>query len=364
MDPTNTDKTPFIFRFLDSLGVQHTVVPSNHTHTMSEVTDLPAIDTTPTANSTKLVTSGGVAAALATKATPSDISTAIAGKADTTTVNAALSAKADKVSGATNNNFAALDSNGNIKDSGKKTSDFATAGHTHSEIALGEDNFVSATEGEITIGVSASGEGGEVSITPSNIDNLERALQNPDSTPTLNSDKLVTSGGVKTALNGKMDTKTIDSTPTTNSNNLVTSGGVKAAIDEIVIGSGFVSTDTLVIPSGAIVKPMPLYIKVDDPNDPINLDTLISLDGATSAELGMARLCLENAISGSSGEDWESLLVSEGQNPIHTNSHGSTTFAEGEFVILTVYRLDKSTTEHDHDYCYFVTLDGIFGAAN
>ena len=35
--------------------------------------------------------------------------------------------KADKVSGATNNNFAGLDSNGNLKDSGKKASDFATA---------------------------------------------------------------------------------------------------------------------------------------------------------------------------------------------------------------------------------------------
>jgi len=35
--------------------------------------------------------------------------------------------KADKVSGATANNFAGLDSNGNLKDSGSKASDFATA---------------------------------------------------------------------------------------------------------------------------------------------------------------------------------------------------------------------------------------------
>ena len=35
--------------------------------------------------------------------------------------------KADKVSSATNNNFAALNSNGNLKDSGYKASDFATA---------------------------------------------------------------------------------------------------------------------------------------------------------------------------------------------------------------------------------------------
>ena len=35
--------------------------------------------------------------------------------------------KADKVSGATEGNFAGLDSNGNLTDSGKKASDFATA---------------------------------------------------------------------------------------------------------------------------------------------------------------------------------------------------------------------------------------------
>ena len=38
-----------------------------------------------------------------------------------------LSNKADKVTGATNGDFAALDANGNLTDSGKKASDFATA---------------------------------------------------------------------------------------------------------------------------------------------------------------------------------------------------------------------------------------------
>lgn len=38
-----------------------------------------------------------------------------------------VSSKADKVSGATNGNFAGLDSNGNLTDSGKKASDFATS---------------------------------------------------------------------------------------------------------------------------------------------------------------------------------------------------------------------------------------------
>lgn len=42
-------------------------------------------------------------------------------------ITTALGGKADKVSNATNNNFAGLDANGNLKDSGKKAGDFATS---------------------------------------------------------------------------------------------------------------------------------------------------------------------------------------------------------------------------------------------
>ena len=51
-----------------------------------------------------------------------------------------LHGKADKVSGATNNNFAALDANGNLKDSGKKASDFLTQ---HQDIS-GKQNKITA----------------------------------------------------------------------------------------------------------------------------------------------------------------------------------------------------------------------------
>ena len=70
-----------------------------------------------------------------------------------------------------------------------------------------------------------------IDVTWASIKNLERALLTPDTTPTADSDNLVTSGGVAAALASKMDNKTIDSTPTANSTNLVTSGGVKAALD-------------------------------------------------------------------------------------------------------------------------------------
>lgn len=63
--------------------------------------DTLTFDNTPTDNSTNPVTSGGI--------------------------YNSLSNKADKVSNATNGNFAGLDSNGNITDSGSNASDFATA---------------------------------------------------------------------------------------------------------------------------------------------------------------------------------------------------------------------------------------------
>lgn len=46
---------------------------------------------------------------------------------DETALTSGLSAKADKVTSATNGNFAGLDANGNLTDSGSKASDFATA---------------------------------------------------------------------------------------------------------------------------------------------------------------------------------------------------------------------------------------------
>ena len=45
------------------------------------------------------------------------------------------SGKADKVSGATSGNLAGLDENGNLTDSGKKAGDFAAAAHSHSGYA-------------------------------------------------------------------------------------------------------------------------------------------------------------------------------------------------------------------------------------
>ena len=49
------------------------------------------------------------------------------GKANADAITALQNGRANKVSGATNGNFAGIDGNGNLTDSGSKASDFATA---------------------------------------------------------------------------------------------------------------------------------------------------------------------------------------------------------------------------------------------
>lgn len=179
MEPNNPDNNqPLIYRICDAAGVFHLLAPVNHTHTYQDVPGLAGelnelwsglnekanaedvtealaakqdaltFDTTPTANSTNPVTSGGVKAALAEKADKSLIDN---------TVN----------------------------------------GIGRAFIQLGTDD---ETEIHFEIQVAKNGVTDNADITVDNIPNLQRALQTPDSTPTANSDKLVTSGGVKAAI--------------------------------------------------------------------------------------------------------------------------------------------------------------------
>lgn len=54
--------------------------------------------------------------------------------------------KADKVEGATEDNFASLDENGNLQDSGKSPDDFASASHSHSKIIKTKDTITPVME--------------------------------------------------------------------------------------------------------------------------------------------------------------------------------------------------------------------------
>lgn len=64
-----------------------------------------------------------------------------------------ITGKADKVTNATENNFAALDANGNLKDSGHKHSDYLTQ---HQDISGKADKVTNATNGNLA-GLNASG---------------------------------------------------------------------------------------------------------------------------------------------------------------------------------------------------------------
>lgn len=71
--------------------------------------------------------------------------------ATTQAVNQALDGKADKVENAVNGNFAALDANGNLVDSGAKASDFVTGNHTHASLENGNASLDLSQEGVATI---------------------------------------------------------------------------------------------------------------------------------------------------------------------------------------------------------------------
>ena len=74
----------------------------------------------------------------------------------------AMQNKADKVNGGVNNNFAALDSNGNLKDSGKKASDFQDALVSGTNIKTINNESILGT-GNITVISDISGKADKVS---------------------------------------------------------------------------------------------------------------------------------------------------------------------------------------------------------
>lgn len=68
-----------------------------------------------------------------------------------------IGTKADKVSGATSGNFAGLDANGNLTDSGKKAADFAASSHNHAASAINSGTL--SSDRLPTVPVSKGGTG-------------------------------------------------------------------------------------------------------------------------------------------------------------------------------------------------------------
>lgn len=164
--------------------------------------------------------------------------------------------KADKVSGATENNFAAFDANGNIKDSGKNAGSFKTVQSAKanpeasgSDIAF-IDTITQNTNGEITAtrktvrGATTTQTGvvqlaGSVGATVSEENNKaasEKAVRDA-----INALDVTSVGGEGKYIASISETdgkiapvaETADTVPTLNSKKMVTSGGVKAAINAL-----------------------------------------------------------------------------------------------------------------------------------
>lgn len=237
-------------------------------------------------------------------------------------------------------NFASLDSEGNIQDSGKKAADFALLYHDHDTIAYQDSDglgrvYATTSEengGEVHITVKkGNGDYKSAIIRDANINNLIRALADPDSTPTDNSTNLVTSGGVYAALGGKAP---LDH----NHDNVYAPSSHKHIPSDI---------------NGVI----PTFVQYDG--------NAIDLDGIVNDEWGMIKLCIENTDSNDMTLD---VLMSGSSLPIHINAnHETTAVSAGDYAIVTVYKIDKNINtedEHDHDLCYFVCLDGIFDNGN
>lgn len=126
------------------------------------------------------------------------------------------SGKADKVSGGTANNFAALDSSGNLKDSGKKESDFAASDHTHTgkadKVQNATTNNFAALDANGNLkdsgkkaadfaiadaGVPTGGNAGYY-LVKTGSGNYAAAWCNPDTVPMPTSPRLITSDAVAT----------------------------------------------------------------------------------------------------------------------------------------------------------------------
>ena len=140
MTPSNpTNSQPLIYRIADALGVFHLVAPVNHTHAQSEVE--------------------GLTDALAAKANMTDVNNALNNKSNSNHQHYYLSSSA-----------------------GGKLGVYQNEGDEYIYIALFDNGTMY-----------------EYNLTPSDLSKVF----SPDTTPTANSDKLVTSGGVKAALEGK-----------------------------------------------------------------------------------------------------------------------------------------------------------------
>lgn len=131
-------------------------------------------------------------------------------------VNKLNTGKANKPSSAVNGNLAGLDANGDLTDSGKKSSDFAAAGHTHSTKA---DKVSGAVSGNFA-GLNSNGNLTDSGKKAADFANASHSHDVSDLT-----------GGTLPVERGGTGNTSVDTTPTNHSTRMVTSTGVKSYVD-------------------------------------------------------------------------------------------------------------------------------------
>ena len=218
MTPTPpSGSNPLIYRIADALGVFHLVAPVIHTHTISEITDLDSYIPDQIAGGASgheayfaILSNGAIAGSTNTgfgialrvngqtkifEVTADTIENLLRAQSNPDSTPTADSDKLVTSGGVK----AALDEKNQIRQDDTETSDHAIVSAT-------------ASEGDVYILLSVR-EGNNIKsvhITPDNMENLIRALLNPDTAPTANSTNLVTSGGVKAALVAKANKDDVD----------------------------------------------------------------------------------------------------------------------------------------------------------
>ena len=221
----------------------------------------------------------------------------------------------------------------------------------------------------------------EAIITWSNIKNFIRALLDPDTTPTMSSDKLVTSGGVATALESKanasdvttalankMDKMTIDSTPSNNADHIVSSKGVYDAIDGLrqdtdhylegkmdnktIDSTPSNNANNLVSSKGVYDA---LALKADDVNvrynefEKADTEEVIDLDEVFGDDHMVSHFILQNLTNASC--NISDFFTAANANILDNGE----TVPQYAFAIVKVIMYDNGST-----VSYFVVVDGIY----
>lgn len=229
MTPSNpTNQQPLIYRIADALGINHLVVPTQHTHSRDEVAGLENFINT---HSHMINKHNGDAYAYVDVQSDTDNGKA---KIELGIEDASESEYSRKIAITWENikNFAralldpdttpTANSDNLVTSGGVKAALDNKTSISHEDMDsiievevkhVGDDEYDQAKvigRNRILIGVGADAEDGSAIINANNIANLQRAIQAPDSTPIANSTNLVTSGGVKAALNQKADTLAVN----------------------------------------------------------------------------------------------------------------------------------------------------------